>query len=569
MMQLDVKKQVQLPFSSTLELVLSGIRFRLFRAGITVVIISLAVTFLMTMLTESLITRQMASSIAEQTRPRREFLAWVNRLTLPMTQSELTQQLATLKPDSPLTTEFKAWGGVSKEQLTELARLAACEKIYLNFLGDMSEGDIRPLVGRVRGREIFTLLQNPQAMRTFTTELPKLNTVMVSLPEELAGKATDPMVAFSAFCNDLERLSPARAAILKGQSERASKLSTQLTNNDQNLTNLLASGDETLYASIREMDYALTLEKFKQLEQQAKLQRDSSMISDATRIGKIKQNFATRLSVSTGKLTDSMVSQELTTANGAKWLCDSVGQANRVLTEMQETLSSAKQELAETQAKLATTEGDAKAKKQLEGKAKKLARTIKTAEKKLEAQQRVASALAGFTLTPERVQEVAKARQENKELTAIESSFAADAGEGKGFMGFSGRTAWLLIVSLMVCAVGIANAMLMSVTERFREIATMKCLGATDQLILITFVLESVMQGIAGGIVGAILGLMLGLLRGLFTYGWIGITEMPVLDILGVAGGSLVIGVVLSALAAMYPAWSAARLAPMEAMRIE
>jgi putative ABC transport system permease protein len=568
MMQLDVKKQVQLSLSSTLELVLSGIRFRLFRAGITVVIISLAVTFLMTMLTESLITRQMASSIAEQTRPRREFLAWVNRLTLPMTQSELTQQLATLTPDSPLTTEFEAWGGVSKEQLTELARLAACEEIYLNFLGDMSEGDIRPLVGRVRGREIFTLLQNPQAMRTFTTELPKLNTVMVSLPEELAGKATDPMVAFSAFCNDLERLSPARAAILKGQSERASKLSTQLTNNDQNLTNLLASGDETLYANIREMDYALTLEKFKQLEQQAKLQRDSSMISDATRIGKIKQNFATRLSVSTGKLTDSMVSQELTTANGAKWLCDSVGQANRVLTEMQETLSSAKQELAETQAKLAT-EGDAKAKKQLEGKAKKLARTIKTAEKKLEAQQRVASALAGFTLTPERVQEVAKARQENKELTAIESSFAADAGEGKGFMGFSGRTAWLLIVSLMVCAVGIANAMLMSVTERFREIATMKCLGATDQLILITFVLESVMQGIAGGIVGAILGLMLGLLRGLFTYGWIGITEMPVLDILGVAGGSLVIGVVLSALAAMYPAWSAARLAPMEAMRIE
>ena len=97
----------------------------------------------------------------------------------------------------------------------------------------------------------------------------------------------------------------------------------------------------------------------------------------------------------------------------------------------------------------------------------------------------------------------------------------------------------------------------------------MKCLGATDQLILITFLLESVMQGIAGGIAGAILGLFLGVLRGLFTYGWIGIAEMPMGDILGVAAGSLVIGVVLSALAAMYPAWSAARLAPMEAMRIE
>ena len=570
MMKLDVKKQVQLPFSRTLELVLSGIRFRLFRAAITVVIISLAVTFLMAMLTESLITRQMASTIAEQTRPRREFLAWVNRLTLPMTQSELTEQLTTLKPDSPLATEFEAWGGVSQKQLTELARLAAREKIYLSFFGDMSEGDIRPLVGRVRGREIFTLLQDPQTMRNFATELPKLNTVMVSLPEELAGEATDPMIAFTAFCNDIKRTAPAREAILKGQAERAHKLSTQLTDKDQNLILLLASGDETLYSSLRGMQYAMTRKVFEQLGEQAKLQRDGSMVSDVTRIGKIKQNLATRLSVSTGKLTDSMVTQELSTPSGSKWLCDAVGQANRVLTEMQETLAKSKQELAAAEAELsAVAAGDSKAEKKLSNQVKKLARAVKTAEKNLEAQQRVASALAGFSLTPERVQEVSKARRENTELTAIESSFAADAGEGKGFMGFSGRTAWLLIVSLMVCTVGIANAMLMSVTERFREIATMKCLGATDQLILITFVLESVMQGIAGGIVGAILGLLLGVLRGLFTYGWIGVTEMPIMDVLGVAGGSLVIGVVLSALAAMYPAWSAARLAPMEAMRIE
>jgi len=570
MMQLDVKKQVQLSLSSTLELVLSGIRFRLFRAGVTVVIIALAVTFLMTMLTESLITRQMASAIAKQTQPRREFLSWVNRLTLPITQTDLTAQLATIKPKSSLAGEFETWGGVSQEQLTELARLAVAEKIYLKFFGDMSEGDIRPLTGRVRGRAIFTLLQGAQAMSSFRTELPKLNVVMVSLPEDIAGKEEDPLVQLTTFCKNSARLAPARQAILKGQAERANKLSALLTDTDQNLTNLLASGDEKLYSTIRGMDYALTREKFEQLGKQAKLQRDSTMIADATRIGKIKQNFATRMSVSTGKLTDGMITQELTTSGGAKWLCAAVTQANRVLTEMQETLAKSKQERASAEANLsAATASDAEAERKLAVQVKKLTQSVKTAEKNLQTQHRVTNALAGFTLSPERVQEVAKSRQENAELTAIESSFAADAGEGKGFMGFSGRTAWLLIVSLMVCAVGIANAMLMSVTERFREIATMKCLGATDQLILITFLLESVMQGIAGGIAGAILGLFLGVLRGLFTYGWIGIAEMPMGDILGVAAGSLVIGVVLSALAAMYPAWSAARLAPMEAMRIE
>ena len=179
------------------------------------------------------------------------------------------------------------------------------------------------------------------------------------------------------------------------------------------------------------------------------------------------------------------------------------------------------------------------------------------------------SAVANFNLTADRIREVSKLRQDAVRLSDIESHVTATAGEGEGFLGFTGRTAWLLIVSLMVCAVGIANAMLMSVTERFREIATMKCLGATDRLILVTFVLESVMQGIAGGVIGVIVGLLLGLLRGLISYGWLAMTYMPLLDLLSVAGGSLLIGVILSALAAMYPAWSAARLAPMEAMRIE
>ena len=50
-------------------------------------------------------------------------------------------------------------------------------------------------------------------------------------------------------------------------------------------------------------------------------------------------------------------------------------------------------------------------------------------------------------------------------------------------VGASSKQRWIIILSLLVCVVGIVNAQLMAVTERFREIGTMKCLGALDRFI--------------------------------------------------------------------------------------
>ena len=50
--------------------------------------------------------------------------------------------------------------------------------------------------------------------------------------------------------------------------------------------------------------------------------------------------------------------------------------------------------------------------------------------------------------------------------------------------GSSPKQRWIVILSLMVCVVGIINAQLMAVTERFREIGTMKCLGALDRVVV-------------------------------------------------------------------------------------
>ncbi len=129
------------------------------------------------------------------------------------------------------------------------------------------------------------------------------------------------------------------------------------------------------------------------------------------------------------------------------------------------------------------------------------------------------------------------------------------------------KQVWLITLSLLVCVVGIANAMLMAVTERFREIGTMKCLGALDSFIVKLFLLESTFQGIAGTTVGILIGSGLTLLLALMDYGQFVITYFPSAGILKAALIALVAGTVLSLIGAMLPAYRAAKMEPVEAMR--
>jgi ABC-type lipoprotein release transport system permease subunit len=129
------------------------------------------------------------------------------------------------------------------------------------------------------------------------------------------------------------------------------------------------------------------------------------------------------------------------------------------------------------------------------------------------------------------------------------------------------KQTWLISLSLLVCVVGIANAMLMSVTERFREIGTMKCLGALDSFIVKLFLLESTFQGLAGTSAGIIIGFALTLGLALLDYGGYAFTYFPLGGIAESAGYALVVGTLLSLIGAMLPAYRAAKMEPVEAMR--
>jgi|GEM_PF-1458440 len=128
---------------------------------------------------------------------------------------------------------------------------------------------------------------------------------------------------------------------------------------------------------------------------------------------------------------------------------------------------------------------------------------------------------------------------------------------------------WLIVMALMTCAVGIANAMLMSVTERFREIGTMKCLGAQDSLVVKLFLLESAFLGVVGAAGGIVIGVVVSLLASVLQYGTYGLTYFPVIDAIPTIIWSVLGGIILSVAGAVYPAYAASRMKPVDALRVD
>jgi len=144
-----------------------------------------------------------------------------------------------------------------------------------------------------------------------------------------------------------------------------------------------------------------------------------------------------------------------------------------------------------------------------------------------------------------------------------------DIGSKDSSVASTPKQRWIVILSLLVCVVGIVNAQLMAVTERFREIGTMKCLGALDRFVLRLFVLEAGMQGLAGASVGALAGGLFAMLNGLIGFGAVTLSSVSWTNVFVSILFAVATGCLLSLLGVFYPALVAARMQPVEAMRVE
>jgi putative ABC transport system permease protein len=131
--------------------------------------------------------------------------------------------------------------------------------------------------------------------------------------------------------------------------------------------------------------------------------------------------------------------------------------------------------------------------------------------------------------------------------------------------GVTGVVGGIVSIALLVGGIGIANIMLVSVTERTREIGIRKAVGARKRDILVQFLIEAITLALVGGALGILLGYGLGALAIQLIPGDLPPAHVPLWAIALAAGFSALVGVI----SGIYPAGKAAALDPIESLRYE
>ena len=115
-------------------------------------------------------------------------------------------------------------------------------------------------------------------------------------------------------------------------------------------------------------------------------------------------------------------------------------------------------------------------------------------------------------------------------------------------------------ISLLVGGIGVANIMLVSVTERTREIGLRKALGAKRNDILKQFLIEAVVLSVTGGIVGIALGMLVSVVIAILL-----VSTVTLWSVVLAFGFSVAVGIIFG----MAPAIRASKLSPIDALRYE
>jgi len=126
----------------------------------------------------------------------------------------------------------------------------------------------------------------------------------------------------------------------------------------------------------------------------------------------------------------------------------------------------------------------------------------------------------------------------------------------------TGTISGIAAISLMVGGIGIMNIMLVSVTERTREIGIRKAIGARGQMILMQFLFEAIVLSMLGGVIGLVLGSVMAMMI-------VNLLGLPFILSQGAVGFAFLFSTLVGIFFGVYPAKKAAGLDPIEALRYE
>jgi len=483
-----IQDQPRLSFFRTVWIAVDGIRYRLFRALVTVAVIAVAVAFLMNILSESFIKRAVARETRDRIARARLVHEWVARLTAPGDVEGILRELAAGRPEA--LAEAARFGGFNADEVGTLRESAVLAVRTLDYLNSLNYARRRRLVHATAGVDMLAYLATPEGGRAFFETLDRTAALRLPFPREDLQRLLDGWPDTRGRVDRI--LSGRRAAVARVTEARGPRA----------VLEALAEADGPFGDAVRAAGFRFDAAVAAAVAAQARRELDIRAVERGLDVRAVRQLVAQHFDALPGDVTVMQL-----------W---------------------------------------------------RFAEAPERAERMLAALRSAGESRAG--LIAARIGELAAHR---REAAALERAARLTIGVGGGWMGLGERLSWLLMVSMLVCAIGISNAMLMTVTERFREIATLKCLGALDGFIMLMFVLESCLLGIVGGVAGGLIGGLIGAGRILAGFGGVAGAAMPWGDLAVGVGLAVAVGVGLAAIAAVYPSFRAARLAPMEAMRVE
>ncbi|MBI2438482.1 MAG: hypothetical protein HYV36_06695 [Lentisphaerae bacterium] len=493
MKPIDIKDQPVLSVRRTAEICLNGIKYRLFRSLVTMTVISVAIAFMMNIVSEVIGLKAVVQTAAGQTAASSLAARWTQRLTAAGTLESVLREIAGEDQNSSILAEVRRFSGLPESEFEVFRAEARAAASYCSWFDRLDYSRRRALIRDISGVAVFDFLQEVGALAQFTAALKKNRSVRLpTSPEE-----------FQHFLHRWPALK-ARAQRLISAHEEAIESVARLSKG-QVIAEQLSQADAAWGEQVRAAGFlAFDAAVRRQVTAQALQQKQLAVIEQSIQQPAARQVIAAYLDVLPGEINSLTFWRSLQSRSAAEWYHRRMAAAGAPLME----------------------------------------------------------------LTPGRLVELANTRLAQAALENILRR-TEEASAELGFMGIGARLSWLLLVALTLCSVGICNAMLMAVTERFREIATLKCLGALDGFIMLLFLMEAMALGLVGGLIGGLLGSVIGFGRLLASLGGIVWLAFPAGAWLASLGLAVVAGMVLSGIAGVYPSYLAARLAPMEAMRIE